>query len=291
MTDPELKSGGVKPSWLRVRACGDGKYLEVRSLLRKYRLHTVCQEANCPNRAECFSLGTATFMIMGRYCTRNCTFCNVRHGRPDPLDGEEPGRVARAVALLDLKHAVITSVTRDDLPDGGAGQFAAVIEGIRALGGHVSIEVLTPDFRGCKRDVDTVLEARPDVFNHNVETVPALYTEVRPGADYARSLKVLENASKAGGSIVKSGIMVGLGETERELRLVFRDLRGAGVELLTIGQYLAPSKNHHPVVEYYHPSRFTDLAALAADLGFRHVCSAPLVRSSYHAGEQLSPRK
>jgi lipoic acid synthetase len=195
------------------------------------------------------------------------------------------------VALLDLKHAVITSVTRDDLPDGGAGQFAAVIEGIRALGGHVSIEVLTPDFRGCKRDVDTVLEARPDVFNHNVETVPALYTEVRPGADYARSLKVLENASKAGGSIVKSGIMVGLGETERELRLVFRDLRGAGVELLTIGQYLAPSKNHHPVVEYYHPSRFTDLATLAADLGFRHVCSAPLVRSSYHAGEQLSPRK
>lgn len=284
--ETKSKIKNTKPPWLKVKACGNSKYLEVQSLLKKYNLHTVCQEANCPNRGECFSSGTATFLIMGPNCTRNCTFCNVTHGNMTPLDDQEPAHVARTVAILDLEHAVITSVTRDDLPDGGAGQFAAVIVAIRELERPVTVEVLTPDFRGRLEHVKTVLDARPDVFNHNVETVPRLYRGVRPGADYHRSLDVLKYASDDGRAGVKSGLMVGLGESKDELYEVFTDMNTAGVEYLTIGQYLSPSKKHHPVIKYYHPAEFDDLAAKARETGIKSVFSAPLVRSSYHAREQ-----
>jgi lipoic acid synthetase len=275
-----------KPEWLKVRACGNGKYLEVLSLIRENNLHTVCQEANCPNRGECFSSGTATFLIMGPNCTRNCRFCNVVHGRVAPLDGMEPRHVARAVSILNLKHAVVTSVTRDDLPDGGAGHFARVIAAIREACPETTIEVLTPDFKGRRPSLLTVFEAAPDVFNHNVETIPRLYPQVRPRADYERSLNVLKAASDYGGLAVKSGLMVGLGETSGELAMVFRDLKGSGVEFLTIGQYLAPSPKHHPVIKYYSPAEFEELAAAARQSGINSVFSAPLVRSSYHAGEK-----
>ncbi|MEW5923769.1 MAG: lipoyl synthase [Candidatus Zixiibacteriota bacterium] len=275
-----------KPPWLKVRACGNHKYLEVQSLLKEHNLHTVCQEANCPNRGECFSSGTATFLIMGPNCTRNCSFCNVTPGHAAPLDEQEPARAARTVEILGIKHAVITSVTRDDLPDGGAQHFGKVIQAIRALKKEISIEVLTPDFRGVFDHVRTVLDARPDIFNHNVETVPSLYRTVRPGAVYNRSLDVLKFAANDGRAAVKSGLMVGLGETIEELHDVFADLYDAGVTFLTIGQYLSPSKNHHPVVRYYHPSEFEELAAKAREIGIKSVFSGPLVRSSYHAREQ-----
>ena len=287
MADQKSNSPEIKPPWLKVRAGGNKKYLEVQSLLRQYNLHTVCQEANCPNRGECFSAGTATFLIMGPNCTRHCTFCNVTPGTICPIDQDEPDNVARAVDILGLNHAVITSVTRDDLTDGGAMHFARVIEAIRELSRKITIEVLTPDFKGNREDIKTVLEARPDVFNHNIETVPQLYDEVRPQADYRRSLGVLEFASARGTSAVKSGVMVGLGETLPELYRTFEDLASAGVEYLTIGQYLAPSGKHHPVIKYYHPREFESLAASAAGCGIKSIFSAPLVRSSYHAAEQF----
>ena len=287
MTKPDLKH---KPSWLKVRACGDKKYLEVLSLIKDNHLHTVCQEANCPNRGECFSSGTATFMILGRHCTRNCRFCNVAHGKADPVDVDEPVHVARAVAILGLKHAVITSVTRDDLPDGGAGQFAAVIRAIRQASPATTVEVLTPDFRGDHDSLRLVFEARPDVFNHNLETVPRLYRQVRPGADYRRSLEVLRAGAAFGIEAVKSGLMVGLGELVDELDDVFGDLAAHGVGYLTIGQYLTPSAAHHPIEKYYTPEEFTDLARRARAAGLKSVFSGPLVRSSYHAGEQFRPQ-
>lgn len=275
-----------KPPWLKVTACGGRRYLEVLSLIREKHLHTVCQEANCPNRGECFSSGTATFMILGRDCTRRCTFCNVRHGRPSAVDPAEAERVAEAASVLELRHVVVTSVTRDDLDDGGAEHFARVIGELRVRCPGASVEVLTPDFKGVEKDIETVLRAGPEVFNHNVETVPELYGEVRPGADYDCSLGVLRSASAAGAAAVKSGVMVGLGESRAQLLRVFRDLQAAGVQYLTIGQYLSPSRAHHPVIRYYHPSEFDDLAAAAEGAGIEHVYSGPLVRSSYHAGEQ-----
>lgn len=280
------KESNGKPPWLKVRACGNHKYLEVQSLLKEHNLHTVCQEANCPNRGECFSSGTATFLIMGPNCTRNCSFCNVTPGQAAPIEDEEPARVARTVELLGISHAVITSVTRDDLPDGGAGQFTKVIRAIRELKRDISIEVLTPDFKGIFDHIGLVLDARPDIFNHNVETVPRLYRTVRPGAGYKRSLEVLRYAADDARAAVKSGLMVGLGETVAELQEVFADLHTAGVAFLTIGQYLSPSKKHHPVIRYYHPSEFEALASKAREKGIKSVFSGPLVRSSYHAGEQ-----
>ncbi len=283
---PERINQISKPDWLKVRICGDKRYLEVQSLINKYNLHTVCHEANCPNRGECFSSGTATFLIMGPTCSRNCAFCNISSGALASLDDEEPGNVAQAVKILGLNYAVVTSVTRDDLPDGGAGHFARVIRAIRALGENVKIEVLTPDFKGDTAALKTVFDAAPDVFNHNIETVPRLYPEVRPAADYRRSLDVLRRAADYGGMGVKSGLMVGLGERENEFPEVFRDMVSAGVNYLTIGQYLAPSKKHHPVIKYYYPSEFDNLRHIAEDAGIAHVFSAPLVRSSYHAAEQ-----
>jgi lipoic acid synthetase len=279
----------TKPPWLKVRACGNQKYREVQALLEEHHLNTVCREANCPNRGECYSRGTATFLIMGPNCTRHCRFCNVTPGLPAPLDENEPARVAQAVNILDLRHAVITSVTRDDLPDGGAAQFVAVVREIRRLGKNTAVELLVPDFRGNHEAVAAVLAARPDVFNHNIETIPRLYPAVRPGADYARSLEILRQAAETEGIAVKSGLMVGLGETADELRVVFIDMAGAGVEFLTIGQYLAPSKNHHPVVRYYSPAEFDALADAARASGIKSVFSAPLVRSSYQAAEQYHP--
>ncbi len=287
MTDNEKKPILPKPPWLKVRAGRDDRYRQVQSLLKEQHLHTVCQEANCPNRGECFSSGTATFLILGPTCTRNCRFCNVTHGAAAPVDTNEPAHVARTVEILQLRHAVITSVTRDDLPDGGAAQFAAVINAIRALERKVSVEVLTPDFKGNRESLGTVFEADPDIFNHNVETVPRLYPAVRPQADYERSMNVLRFASESGRMAVKSGLMVGLGETIDELENLFFDLYQAGVEYLTIGQYLAPSQNHYPIAKFYHPDEFLDLGRRAEKIGIKYVFSAPLVRSSYHAGEQF----
>ncbi len=275
-----------KPSWLKVKACGNKKYLEVQALLKKHDLHTVCQEANCPNRGECFSAGTATFLIMGPNCSRNCAFCNVHHAKCSPLDPSEPANIARTVEILKLKYAVVTSVTRDDLIDGGAAHFAQVIEAIRQLSFDCGIEVLTPDFLGVEKDIFTVLDACPDIFNHNVETVPRLYDTVRPQADYHRSLSVLKTVADYGKTAVKSGIMVGLGEMPEELTELFDDLKAAGVQMLTIGQYLSPSKEHHPVIKYYHPDEFKEFALMARKAGLDKVFSGPLVRSSYHAEEQ-----
>lgn len=276
-----------RPEWLRVKNFGGAEYQKIRALLKSRKLNTVCQEANCPNRGECFSSGTATFLILGSNCTRNCTFCNVTHGRPFEIDAEEPARLAETVAILKLKHVVITSVTRDDLPDGGAGQFVEVIRKIRDISRNISIEVLTPDFAGNSQSALAVLAEYPDVFNHNVETVPRLYQTVRPQAVYQRSLHLLKSAAEFGGPTVKSGLMVGLGESEDELRQVFKDLAVAGVTCLTLGQYLAPSGNHHKIIKYYHPSEFETLAGDARHAGIAHVFAAPLVRSSYHAAGQL----
>lgn len=286
MAKIEGNIGPQKPDWLKVKVCLNKHYLEVQSFLKKHNLHTVCQEANCPNRGECFSIGTATFLIMGPNCTRRCRFCNVSGGPAMDLDHEEPRRVAETVKIMKLKHAVVTSVTRDDLPDGGAGHFAEVIRAIRALCPGTTIEVLTPDFLGQTQALNLVFAERPEVFNHNLETVKRLYPDVRPQAVYDRSLAVLAAARAFGGMVVKSGLMVGLGETPDELATAFDDLARAGVESLTLGQYLAPSKSHHPVVKYYHPDEFTSLAANATRAGIRQVFAGPLVRSSYHAAEQ-----
>ncbi|GAB6178706.1 lipoyl synthase [Desulfotomaculum defluvii] len=276
-----------KPEWLRVKLQGAEKSQQVKEMLNRLSLHTVCQEANCPNLIECFGRKTATFMILGSVCTRNCTFCNVTKGHTQAVDPHEPSHVAEAVKELGLKHAVITSVTRDDLPDGGSGHFAEVIKKLRAT--DVIVEVLIPDFQGDRQSLATVLNAKPHILNHNIETVPRLYSTVRPKANYARSLELLKNSKELDASIfTKSGIMVGLGEQEEEVINVLRDLRDVDCDLLTIGQYLAPSAKHHEVVEYIHPDLFKKYKDAAYKMGFKYVASDPLVRSSYHAADVSS---
>ncbi len=270
------------PPWLRKRLPGQEELRGVEDALERLNLATVCREARCPNLCECFARGTATFMILGRVCSRNCAFCAVGDGSPETVDADEPDRVARAAAELGLRHVVITSVTRDDLPDGGSMQFAACVEAVHRLG-DVSVEVLTPDFQGVERDIDRVIGSHPDIYNHNVETVPRLYSQVRPQADYRRSLGVLSMASE-GGLVTKSGMMLGLGESECEILSVMEDLLEAGCNALTLGQYLQPSGAHYPVHEYITPERFDYLGGKASELGFSGVSSAPFVRSSYNAG-------
>lgn len=257
-------------------------------LMEGLSLHTVCEEANCPNLSECFGRRTATFMILGRNCTRNCTFCNVAHQGTDPVDCGEPRRVAEAVKQLSLRHVVITSVTRDDLADGGASQFADCITAVRKDNPQTSIEVLIPDFQGSVPALDTVLKVKPDILAHNVETVPSLYPAVRPMAIYDRSLALLERAAAFGNGIrVKSGMMLGVGETEEQVLRVMDDLLAVGCSILSIGQYLSPSSAHHPVLAYISPEQFKRYQAIAMEKGFSHVASGPLVRSSYHAEEAL----
>ena len=281
-----------KPEWLKIKIQGSRNTEQVKGILEKLSLNTVCKEANCPNLMECFCSKTATFMILGKTCTRNCAFCNVTKGSPEDVDQEEPVHVAEAVRELGLKHAVITSVTRDDLTDGGAGHFAKVVSEVKKLNPGVTVEVLIPDFKGDKGALGTVIEAGPEILNHNIETVERLYPEVRPMASYGRSLELLKDAREIGGEVLtKSGIMVGLGEKKEEVFKVFEDLRRSGCEILTIGQYLAPSKNHHPVAEYIHPDLFDEYKKKALEAGFAHVVSAPFARSSYHAAELLERRK
>lgn len=280
-----MSVGPRKPPWLKVTAFSGHGYERVSHLLTDQSLNTVCQEANCPNRGECFNRGTATFLIMGPQCTRNCRFCNIQTGRPAPLDPDEPGRVAQVAARLKLRHVVVTSVTRDDLPDGGAGHFAATVSELRRLLPEASIELLTPDFRDCPEAPAIIIEAGPDVFNHNVETVPRLYPMIRPGADYQRSLNLLRHMAENSGMVIKSGLMVGVGETADELEAVFADLTASGIKVLTIGQYLAPSKKHHPIDRYVPPEEFDRLAEAARAAGIGKVFAAPLVRSSYRADE------
>jgi len=275
-----------KPDWLRVRIPAGSGYKEVRGILEKYHLNTVCDEAICPNRGKCFYAGTATFMILGKNCTRNCRFCNVTGATPEIVDPHEPDNVAFAVKELKLKYVVITSVTRDDMPDGGAAHFAEVVNSIRRENPNTRVEVLIPDFRGDTAALKKVVDCNPDVIGHNIETIPDLYTKVRPEADYNQSLNVLSNAKKLGyKGKIKSGIMVGLGETEPKVILVLEDLRKHGCDFLTIGQYLAPSKLHVPVAEYIHPDQFDRYKEIAVELGFEYIASAPLVRSSYLAHE------
>ena len=278
-----------KPDWLRIDLNKGRSLNYVKEILSRFSLNTVCEEANCPNRMECFSKKTATFMILGSQCTRNCRFCNVTHGTPQPVDPEEPDKVAKAAAELELKHVVVTSVTRDDLPDGGARHFSRVIKAIKSLSSDTVVEVLIPDFRGSFAALETVVKAKPEVLNHNIETVPRLYPEVRPAAIYERSLELLSRVKSIDGSMLtKSGIMVGLGEKEEEVLRVFNDLRSAGCDFLTIGQYLAPSTGHYPVAEYISPEIFKMYKEKALSLGFSFVASAPLVRSSYNAAEMLT---
>jgi lipoyl synthase len=282
-TPPYDPSGPVRrPEWLRVRLPQGGAFAQTRGIVSRHRLHTVCESANCPNVGECWSAGTATFLILGKVCTRSCGFCAVLTGRPGPVDREEPLRVADATARMGLVHAVITSVDRDDLPDGGAQIWAETILAIRRLSPATKVEVLIPDFQGKTSDLDTVLAARPDILAHNVETVARLQRRVRPQARYDRSLWVLRHA-KDGGFITKSGLMLGLGETEEEVTAAMHDLRGAGCDLVTLGQYLRPTREHLPVERYWHPDEFARLRKTADEFGFVHVESGPLVRSSYHA--------
>ena len=278
---------GTKPPWLRVRAPGSPEYLRLKRLMRTLSLNTVCEEANCPNIGECWNHGTATFMILGDICTRSCAYCNVVHGTPQAVDKAEPDRVAEAVGALGLQYVVITSVDRDDIADGGSAVFAATISAVHARAPECRVEVLIPDFSGRVRDLNTVLNANPDVLNHNIETVERLYRTARPGGRYRWALRLLERARRyRPWTPTKSGIMVGLGESPNEVTATLANLRDVGCELLTIGQYLRPSLAHLPVVRYYHPDEFDDLRRRALGLGFRHVESGPLVRSSYHAREQ-----
>jgi lipoic acid synthetase len=275
-----------KPDWLKVRAPGSPNYTRLKGLMRDLGLHTVCEEARCPNIGECWHHGTATFMILGEVCTRACAYCAVSHGRPAPADPGEAARVGRAIETLALTYVVITSVDRDDLPDGGAAIFADTIRETRARRPECRIEVLIPDFQGKETPLHTVLDARPDVMNHNVETVPRLYRMARSGGRYSRTLELLDRSRRYAPAIpTKTGLMVGLGEEHDELIATFKDLRGAGCQILTIGQYLRPSSEHAPMVRYYHPDEFRELKRIALDLGFVHVESGPLVRSSYHAHE------
>jgi lipoyl synthase len=276
-----------KPDWLKVRAPGSENYLRLRGIMRSLKLNTVCEDAHCPNIGECWHHGTATFMILGDICTRACAYCAVAHGKPTALDLDEPRRVAEAVQAMALKYAVVTSVDRDDQPDGGAGIFAETIREIRRLMPGTRVEVLIPDFKGEAGPLQTVLDARPDVLNHNTETVPRLYRMARSGGRYSRTLGLLQRSRRYAPHIpTKTGLMVGLGEEIDELVGVFRDLREVGVSILTIGQYLRPSPEHAPMTRYYHPDEFRALKREALALGFVHVEAGPLVRSSYHAHEQ-----
>jgi lipoyl synthase len=278
---------GRKPAWLKVRAPGGPAYMRLKSHLREWNLHTVCEEAHCPNIGECWQEATATFMILGDVCTRNCGYCAVTHGRPVWEDREEPERIGRAVGDLGLEHVVITSVNRDDLADGGAAHWAATVRAVRRHAPRCRVEVLIPDFQGSTASLDTVIAAGPDILNHNTETVPRLYKVARHGGRYARVLGLFRHARAAApGLPTKSGIILGLGETRDELVATLRDLREVGVAILTLGQYLRPSVRHLPVEKYYHPDEFAELATLGRELGFRHVESGPLVRSSYHAKRQ-----
>jgi lipoic acid synthetase len=276
-----------KPEWLKVRAPGSENYLRLKGLMKAQKLHTVCEEARCPNIGECWHHGTATFMILGDVCTRACAYCAVSHGKPNELDLAEPERVAGAIEAMALRHAVITSVDRDDLADGGASIFAETIRRTRARVPGCRIEVLIPDFQGIESSLRTVLDAGPDVLNHNIETVPRLYRMARSGGRYPRSLELLDRSRRYRPEIAtKTGIMVGLGEQFDEIVEVFDDLRRVGVSILTIGQYLRPTAAHAPMVRYYHPSEFAELKSIALAKEFVHVESGPLVRSSYHAHEQ-----
>jgi lipoyl synthase len=276
-----------KPSWLKVKAPGGTNYAHVRRVMRDLQLHTVCEEAHCPNVGECWEHRAATFMILGDLCTRNCAYCAVAHGTPLPVDLEEPRRLAEAAAAMGLKYLVVTSVDRDDLPNGGAEQFAAVVAETRLRLPDSSIELLIPDFKGNEQALRIVVESRPDILNHNLETVRRLYRLARPGGRYDRALELLARAKAMDpAAVTKSGVMVGLGEEWDELVLALRDLRGVGVDLLTIGQYLRPSASHLPVARYYTPEEFAELGRLGREMGYRHVESGPLVRSSYHAWEQ-----
>ena len=277
-----------KPDWIRVRLGNSARFQEIKNILREQKLHTVCEEASCPNIGECFGKGTATFMILGDLCTRRCPFCDVAHGRPKPPDADEPRHLAETIAALKLKYVVITSVDRDDLRDGGAGHFKDCIRAVRELSPQTRIEVLVPDFRG-RLDValDILSACPPDVMNHNLETVPRLYKQARPGSDYGHSLKLLKDFKARFPHIpAKSGLMVGLGETDEEILEVMRDLRAHDVDMLTIGQYLQPSVHHLPVLRYVEPAIFDMYAAEAKHMGFNHAASGPLVRSSYHADQQ-----
>ena len=288
----EPSSGKVlrKPPWIRVRVTNSPQVARLKGMLRNQRLHTVCEEASCPNLHECFGHGTATFMIMGHLCTRRCPFCDVAHGRPDPLDSHEPKALADTVSAMGLSYVVITSVDRDDLRDGGAGHFAACISAIRAQAEAVRIEILVPDFRGrMERALEALQTSSPDVFNHNLETVPRLYKKARPGADYDWSLDLIENFGRQQPQIpTKSGLMLGLGETRDEVVDVMHDLRNHGCQMLTIGQYLQPSRFHLPVERYWTPEEFNELGEQARELGFANVASGPMVRSSYHADLQAA---
>ena len=281
-----------KPSWIRVRAPGSPVYAETLSLVREHHLTTVCEEAGCPNIGECWDKRHATFMIMGDTCTRACAFCNVRTGLPDALDGGEPARVADAVAKLGLAHVVVTSVDRDDLPDGGAGHFARVIAAIRKAAPATTVEVLTPDFLRKDGALESVVAAKPDVFNHNLETVPSKYLTVRPGARYFHSLRLLQRVKELNPAMfTKSGMMVGLGERREEVLQTMDDMRSAEVDFLTIGQYLQPTRKHHPVERFVTPEEFAEYAAIGAAKGFLLVSASPLTRSSHHAGEDFARLK
>ena len=278
-----------KPAWIRVKAgSSSSRFNEIKTILREHKLHTVCEEASCPNIGECFGKGTATFMIMGDKCTRRCPFCDVGHGRPDPLDVNEPLNLAKTIAALKLSYVVITSVDRDDLRDGGAQHFVNCIRNVRELSPQTRIEVLVPDFRGRKEKALAILEAAPpDVMNHNLETIPRLYKEARPGSDYQHSLDLLKEFKALQPTVpTKSGIMVGLGETDDEVMQTMRDLRAHNIDMITIGQYLAPSNSHLPVRRYVHPDQFKVFEAYAYELGFEHAAVGAMVRSSYHADEQ-----
>lgn len=284
-----MKIKSKKPPWLTRRLPSGPEYEKIRGLMNQGRLHTVCQEAKCPNIWECFSSRTATFLILGDRCTRNCRFCAVAHLPVEPPDAGEPERVAEAVAKMGLGYVVVTSVTRDDLPDGGAGHFAATIRAIRRRVPRAGIEVLIPDFQGNAAALRSVLDARPHVLNHNIETVPRLYAEVRPGAVYSRSLALLGQARRHDASVAtKSGLMLGLGETDTEIRQTLRDLLDVGCRLLTLGQYLQPSRDHLPVARYVPPAEFDQWKQSALQMGFNEVASGPFVRSSYHAQELFS---
>jgi len=277
------------PEWLRVEIPGGENYVKIKSLLRKAKLHTICEEAKCPNMAECFGKGTATFLILGNVCTRSCRYCNVKHGKPLPLNPDEPREVAESVKALGLRCAVITSVTRDDLPDGGATVFYETVKEIKKINKNCRVEVLIPDFQGDREALKKVIDAKPDVINHNIEVVKELFPKMRPQGDYNRSLYVLRIIKEMNNRIItKSGFMVGLGETNEQILKTMQDLKENGVDILTIGQYLQPTKNHAEVRKYYTPEEFTEFRDIAMDMGFKHIESAPLVRSSYHAEQALN---
>lgn len=285
---PETPRPLRRPDWIKVRAVGGEGYESLQTLMRRKSLHTVCEEAACPNMGECWGSGTATFLMLGAICTRSCRFCDVKHGKPEPLDLEEPERVAQAVKAMQLKHTVITSVNRDELEDGGASIFAVVIRRIRELQPGCSVEVLIPDFKGNVDALKIVMDAHPDILNHNIETVPSLFKKVQPQDHYEWSEATLRNAKRLDPKVLtKSGIMVGLGESIEEIKEVMRDLRTWDVDILTIGQYLQPSRRHIPIERYYTLEEFAELKQFGLEIGFKWVESAPLVRSSYHAAEQV----